>query len=156
MGLFSSIFGGTIKSVASNASFLGAYREASGRSYGGGGWGLDRWRSVIDSHSSIEGIIAEFGLDSEQCPYLSVDGYRNPYTQAYQEEYTQACIEVESLKMMFGSISIDPREIMSMETVEENAYQYACDLANAWYNGAYWIPEEVMEWAWYTLSSHNF
>ena len=39
MGLFSRIFGGkSIRSAATSASFLGAYREAGGQSYSGGGW----------------------------------------------------------------------------------------------------------------------
>lgn len=154
MGLFSSIF----KSIASNTSFLGAYREASGKSYSGGGWGLDRFNSIIDAHSSTEGIVEEWGLDGEACPYMSVDGYANPYTQAWQEEYEKCVIEAEMLNMMMGMFGeeVDPQDLMDMDAVEEDAYQYACDLADAWCDGSEWIPEEIMDWAWYSLSSHNW
>lgn len=154
MGLFSSIFSGLISGIASNTSFVGAYREASGKSYSGGKYGHDRWCSVIDAHSSTEDIVETWELDSESCPYMSVDGYPNPYTQAYQEEYEKCAIEAEIMSM-FGE-EIDPEDLMDMDEVEENAYEYACDLADAWYDGSYWIPEEVMDWAWYDLSDHNY
>ena len=156
MGLFGKIFGSKskVKSVASSASFLGAYREAGGQSYSGGGWGLDRFQSIIDAHSSIEDMVDEFELDDESCPYMSLDGYPNCYTQAYQEELSEAKEEAEILAF-FGEV-IDPEDLMDMDEVEENAYEYACDLAEAWYSGQEWIPEEVMDWAWYDLSDHNY
>ena len=153
MGLFGKIFGNIIKGVASNASFVGSYRVASGKSYSGGGWGLDRFQSIIDAHSSIEDMVDEFELDDESCPYMSLDGYPNCYTQAYQEELNEAKEEAEILAF-FGEV-IDPEDLMDMDEVEENAYEYACDLAEAWYSGQEWIPEEVCDWAWYDLSSHN-
>ena len=153
MGLFGKIFGNIIKGVASNASFVGSYRVASGKSYSGGGWGLDRFQSVIDAHSSIEDMVDEFELDSENSNYMSLDGYPNCYTQAYQEELSEAKEEAEILAF-FGEV-IDPEDLMDMDEVEENAYEYACDLAEAWYSGQEWIPLEVMDWAWYDLSSHN-
>ena len=153
MGLFGKIFGNIIKGVASNASFVGSYRVASGKSYSGGGWGLDRFQSVIDAHSSIEDMVDEWELDDESCPYMSLDGYPNCYTQAYQEELSKAKEEAEILAF-FGEV-IDPEDLMDMDEVEENAYEYACDLAEAWYSGQEFIPEEVMDWAWYDLSSHN-
>ena len=158
MGLFSSIFSGVIKGIASNTSFVGAYREASGKSYGGGGWGLDRFQSVIDAHSSTEEMVEMFALDSESCPYPSVDGYANPYWQAWQEEYDRRVIEAEILNAMMGMFGeeVDPEDLMDMDEVEENAYEYACDLFDAWYDGSYWIPEEVMDYAWYALSDHNY
>lgn len=154
MGLFGKIFGNIIKGVASNASFVGSYRVASGKSYSGGGWGLDRFQSIIDAHSSIEDMVDEFELDDESCPYMSLDGYPNCYTQAYQEERAKAQEEAEILAF-FGEV-IDPEDLMDMDEVDENAYEYACDLAEAWYSGQEWIPEEVMDWAWYDLSDHNY
>ena len=161
MGLFSKIFGGIVKGVASNASFLGSYRVASGKSYSGGGWGLDRFQSIIDAHSSIEDMVDEWDLDSESSNYMSLDGYPNCYTQAYQEEYNKAQEEADMLNMLLDEFDefgeeVDPEDLMDMDAVDENAYEYACDLAEAWYDGQEWIPEEVMEWAWYDLSDHNY
>ena len=153
MGLFGKIFGNIIKGVASNASFVGSYRVASGKSYSGGGWGLDRFQSVIDAHSSIEDMVDEFELDDESCPYMSLDGYPNCYTQAYQEELSEAKEEAEILAF-FGEV-IDPEDLMDMDEVEEDAYEYAEELAQAWLDGDEWIPEEIMDWAWYDLSDHN-
>ena len=158
MGLLSAIFTGIVKGVASNASFVGSYRVASGKSYSGGGWGLDRFQSVIDAHSSIEDMVEEWNLDSEDSNYMSLDGYPNCYAQAYQEELDKAEGKAEIINMLLPPFAeeVEPEELMDMDAVEENAYEYACDLAEAWYDGTEWIPEEVMDWAWYDLSSHNY
>ena len=158
MGLFGKIFGNIIKGVASNASFVGSYRVASGKSYSGGGWGLDRFQSVIDAHSSIEDIVDEWELDDESCPYMSRDGYPNCYTQAYQEEVDKAVEKADIINMLLPPFSeeVDPEDLIDYDKIDENAYEYACDLAEAWYSGDEWIPEEVMDWAWYDLSDHNY
>ena len=161
MGLFSRIFGGksSVISIAKSASTVGGYRVASGKSYSGGGWGLDRFQSIIDAHSSIEDMVDEFELDSEDSNYMSLDGYTNCYTQAFEEELAKAEAEADILNMLlyeFGGEEVDPEDLINMEAVDENAYEYACDLAEAWYSGQEWIPEEVMDWAWYDLSDHNY
>lgn len=158
MGLFSRIFGGgKIKSVASGASFLGAYREASGKSYSGGGWGLDRFNSVVEAHSSVEDMVDEWGIDSEDSKYMSLDGYANCYTQAWTEEYERASEMADIMNMLLAEFGeeIDPEELMDYDRIEENAYEYACELAQAWLDGGEWVPEEIMDWAWYDLSDHN-
>ena len=154
MGLFSKIFGGkSVQSVAQNASFLGAYREAGGKSYSGGGWGLDRFNSIIDAHSSVDDMIDEWGLADEGCRDQSLDGYSNPYTQAYREERERAEEESEVLAMLGEELDADL--LIDWDTVEENAYEYAEELAQAWLDGDEFIPEEICDWAWYDLSSHN-
>lgn len=154
MGLFSRIFGGkSVQSVAQNASFLGAYREAGEQSYDGGGWGLDRFNSIIDAHSSIDDMIEEWGLADEGCRYQSLDGYSNPYTQAYREERERAEEEAEVLAMLGEELDADL--LIDWDTVEENAYEYAEELAQAWLDGDEFIPEEICDWAWWDLSSHN-
>ena len=154
MGLFSRIFGGkSVQSVAQNASFLGAYREAGGQSYSGGGWGLDRFNSIIDAHSSIDDMIEEWGLADEGCRYQSLDGYSNPYTQAYREERERAEEEAEILALFDEIVNVE--DLIDWDAVEENAYEYAEELAQAWLDGDEFIPEEICDWAWWDLSSHN-
>ena len=132
MGLFSRIFGGkSVQSVAQNASFLGAYREAGGQSYSGGGW----------------------GLADEGCRYQSLDGYSNPYTQAYREERERAEEEAEILALFDEIVNVE--DLIDWDAVEENAYEYAEELAQAWLDGDEFIPEEICDWAWWDLSSHN-
>lgn len=133
-------------------SFLQAYR---GLGKGGHcGYGLDRFQDVLDAHASIDDMIGEFGLDDESCEYPSLDGYANPYTQAYEEEY-ERCEEIAAAMAMFD-IEVEPEDLIDWDRVEEMAYEYADELACAWYDGTEWIPEEVMDWAWYTLSGHNY
>ena len=154
--VFSSIFGGksSVRSIAKSASTVGGYRVASGKSYGGGGWALDRFNSIVDAHSSVEDLVDEFELDDESCPYMSVDGYRNPYMQAYIEALEEAQEEAAAILAMLGE-EVDPLDLINWFEVEEDAYEYACDLVKAWLDGSYWIPEEILDYAWYELSRHN-
>lgn len=158
MGLFSRIFGGggksKVKSIASNTSFLGAYREASGKDASGGGWGLDRFNSIVDAHSGVEDLVDTFEIYDEGSNYQSLDGYANCYSQAWQEEYEKACIEAVIFEML--GIPVDPEELMDYDKVEEDAYDYACELVEAWLDGGEWVPEDVMDYAWYGLSDHNY
>ena len=152
MGLFSKIFGSgkrsAVASAATSISFLEAY---NGRKTGG--WGLDRFNSVVEAHSSVEDIVEEFEIDGEDSRYMSPDGYRNCWTQAYQEQREQAEFEAEILAMLGEDVSAD--ELIDWDIVEENAYEYACELVQNWLDGSEWIPEEIMEYAWYDLSDHN-
>ena len=132
-------------------SFLQVYR---GLGKGGhSGYGLDRFRDVLDAHASIDEMIEEFGLDDEGCEYPSIDGYANPYTQAYEEEYERA--EELAAALSLFDIEIQPEDLIEWDRVEEMAYEYADELACAWYDGDEWVPAEIMDWAWYDLSGHN-
>lgn len=142
-----------LKMLGESFTFLSEYRRAGGQDPSGGGWGLDRFNSVVDAHSSPMGIVEEFELDQEDCVYMSVDGYENPYMQAYEEEYERA--EVKAQILQAAGVDIDPEDLMNWERVDRDALKYGLDLANAWLDGSEWIPEEVMDWAWYTLSGHN-
>lgn len=160
MGLFSRIFGGKskVKSVASGTSFLGAYREASGKDANWGGWGLDRFNSIVDAHSSVEDLVDMFEIYDEGSKYMSLDGYTNCYTQAWQEEYERASVEADILNMLLAPFGeeVEPEELMDYDKIEEDAYEYACELVEAWLDGGEWVPEEVMDFAWYGLSDHNY
>ena len=151
MGLFSKIFsafsGGT-KQAAANTSFLQTY------SGGSGGWGLDRFNSIISAHSSAEDIVDEFGLDQDGRGYMSVDGEEDSYTQAYNEALVKAEAVSIQIEEMIG-ISIAPEDLIDEDEVAERAYSLALRLVGEWLSGATWIPEEVMEWAWYDVSDHN-
>lgn len=160
MGLFSRIFGGKskVKSIASGTSFLGAYREASGKDANWGGWGLDRFNSIVDAHSSVEDLVDMFEIYDEGSKYMSLDGYANCYTQAWQEEYERASVEADILNMLLAPFGeeVEPEELMDYDKIEEDAYEYACELVEAWLDGGEWVPEEVMDYAWYGLSDHNY
>ena len=160
MGLFSRIFGGKskVKSVASSTSFLGAYREASGKDPNWGGWGLDRFNSVVDAYSSPEDLVEMFQIDGEGSNYMSLDGYANCYTHAWQEEYERASVEADILNMMLAPFGeeVYAEELMDYDKIEEDAYDYACELVEAWLDGGEWVPEEIMDYAWYALSDHNY
>lgn len=153
MGLLSKIFGFG-KSIGTKASFLGSYRAASGRSYSGGGWGLARFNSIVDAHSSVEDLIEEFSIDSEDSNYMSLNGYPNCYTEAYEQEKEKAEIEAEILEALGIEID-DIEELMDFDQIEQDAFDYAVDLVSAWLDGGEWVPQEIMDFAFYDLSDHN-
>ena len=52
-------------------------------------------------------------------------------------------------------VEVDVEELMDMDKVEEDAYDYACELADLYIDGMTWIPEEMLDWAYYDVSDHN-
>ena len=152
MGLLSAVFQGFVEWAAKSTSLDSAYAESKGgRSKG---IALDRFRSIVDAHSDIEGIVEEFHLNEQGCGYQSLDGYDDCWTQAYEEEYQRAEVKSMIIEATTG-IYIEPEDLIDWDRVEEDAYNYALELAGAWYEGGDWIPEEVLDWAFYDLSDHN-
>lgn len=152
MGLLSGIF----KGGKSNTGIISGRNPGKGwidankfnRAKGGfaGGYGAYTFRNIIDAHSSSDDIVEEFGLDREDAPY------GNCYQRAYKEEYRNAIVEMMLAMDFFG----DPEDYIDWDAVEEAAYDYAIELAERWINGDEWIPEEVIEWAYYDVSGHNW
>lgn len=99
---------------------------------------LKRFNSIMDAHCSIDDIIEENGLDEPGCRYPSPEGYRNCYEQARDE------IEDEGI---IGALAF--------YEIQMRAYEIAEELVDCWLNGEIWIPEEVLDWAWYEVSDHN-
>lgn len=56
---------------------------------------------------------------------------------------------------MFGGDS-DPEDYIDWDEVEEKAHDYAIELAEKWISGSEWIPEDVLDWAYYDVSDHNY
>ena len=140
MGLFSKLFGGKVRNAATHTSFLQTY------SGGSGGWGLDRFNSIIKAHSSVEDIIEQFDIDKEGSDY-------DCYDRAYAEAMAQAKISA-AVASALGE-EVDPEDFIDEEEVQDRAHQYAEELVKRWLSGAEWIPEDVMDWAWYEVSDHN-
>lgn len=46
-------------------------------------------------------------------------------------------------------------EFMDIDELEKKAREYACEFAQKWYDGSEWIPSEVLDWGYYTISDHN-
>lgn len=130
-------------------AFLQAY------SGGSGGWGLERFNSIVKAHSDVEGIIERFDLDEEGCEYPSLDGYENCWTQAWEEEMEKFIAIIAGMDFDEPDDEPDPEDLIDRDTVDAKAHHYAKQLAEAWLSGEEWIPEEVMDWAWYELSGHN-
>lgn len=109
------------------------------------GYGAVTFRNIIDAHSDADEIVQEFGLDQEDA------AYGNCYQRAYKECYAQAVIEM----MMAMDFTGDPEDYIDWDELEELAYEYAIELAEDYISGQQWIPQEIIDWAYYSVSSHN-
>lgn len=151
MGLFSKIFSKATSKWSRNIKLSTLYSASAGKV--DRGIALARFNSIVDAHSSVEDIVEEFEIDGEDSEYQSLDGYDNCFTQSFEEEYERCEAEAELLSE-FG-IDVDPEELIDWERVFEDAYNYATMLVVAWLDGSEWIPEEILDWAWYDVSDHN-
>ncbi len=46
-------------------------------------------------------------------------------------------------------------DFIDWDEIEKNAYAYAEEYAQRLYDGSCWIPPEILQWGYYTISSHN-
>ncbi|WP_099466702.1 hypothetical protein [Konateibacter massiliensis] len=76
------------------------------------------------------------------------------------EQATQLRLTATNLQMQidvnYSAIDmLTIEQFVNYDEVEKNAYSSAIDFAKTWINGDTWIPEEVLSWAYYEISSHN-
>lgn len=161
MGFFSSIFGGGRKGKSSGvvsgknpgSAWTAANRFNKARGGVAGGYGAITFGNIMNAHCSADDIVDEFGLDTEDCSYRHPHYGTTPWMQAYREAHAEAMIEVMELALM--GIDADIDDVIDWEQVEDDAYDYAVDLAELYIAGQTWIPSEIIEWAYYDISSHN-
>lgn len=157
MGLFSKIFGGGKKSsgIVSGKNpgkgWIEANRFNKARGGFAGGYGAITFGNIINADSSPDDIVGEFGLDQQDAEYG--DCYQRAYDEAYQKASFEAEM-INALEGMFGE-EVDTEDLIDYEEVEENAYNYAIELAESWIDGGEWIPDDVLDWAYYDVSDHN-
>lgn len=142
--MFSSIFG---KKKSSSSGFIQAAKYNKPRGGFTGGYGAWTFRNIIEAHSSAEDIVEEFGLDQEGA------AYGDCWDRALRE-VKQEAVEESLLMSILNFFTGDDLEFDYGE-VEKRAYDYAIELADSWINGEVWIPRDVLDWAYYVLSSHN-
>jgi predicted nucleic acid-binding Zn-ribbon protein len=62
--------------------------------------------------------------------------------------------EIASFYDEIESTSIE--ELIDYDEMEKRALELACDFAQEWIDGRTWIPIEVLNWAYYDVSDHNW
>lgn len=159
MGLFSALFGGKKSYGVHSGSnppsqgWVTANRFNQARGGHAGGYGAITFGNIINAHSGADEIVDEFGLDQEGCaykhPYLGTTCWNYAYREALQEA------QEEAMGLAFLGIDIDPEDLIDWDQVEDDAYDYAIELADLYISGATWIPYEILEWAYYEVSDHN-
>ena len=154
MGLFSGLFRGRssgsriVSGRNPGRGWTEANRFNKARGGAAGGYGAWTFGNIMNAHGSAEDIVEEFSLDSEECSYGHPLLGTTCYMYAYQQAYQEAMIEA----MLVGG---DPEDFINWEQVEEDAYEYACELGQMYIDGQTWIPSEILEWAYYDVSGHN-
>lgn len=159
MGIFSSIFGGGSKgagTIHSGKNSQWAYANRFNQARGGhaGGYAAITFGNIMSAHCSEDDIIEEFYLDQEDCsykhPYLGMTCWMKAYQEALQEA------QAEAMAMQMMGVDVDPEDLIDWAQVEDDAYDYAVDLANLYISGQIWIPGEILDWAYYDISDHNW
>lgn len=70
---------------------------------------------------------------------------------------TEAMELLSQIKTYYSEIEmLTIEQFIDDEVVKQNAFQYACEFAEKWVNGEVWIPTDVLSWAYYEVSDHNF
>ena len=152
MGLFSGLFGRSKRgNIYSGKNPPQGFIDAAkfGKTKGGFAGGYCGWTfgNIMRAHSSPEEIVEEFGLDQEDCPY------GNCYARAYREVWQEAALQAIALVPFGNAIEVDG--MIDFGEVQERAYEYAIELAEQYINADIWIPEEIINWAYYDVSDHN-
>lgn len=152
MGLFSGLFGGSKRgNVYSGKNPPKGFIDAAkfGKTKGGfaGGYGAWTFGNIINAHSSPEEIVEEFGLNEQGCPYGN----------CYQKAYNECRQEAMLLYVLAGGflMGLELDDFIDYGEVEDRAYEYAVQLAESYINGDVWIPRDIIDWAYYTVSDHN-
>lgn len=78
-------------------------------------------------------------------------------TEALIEELEMEITEIEiEIEDWYSEIELlDPEEFVDETEVENLAFEYACEFAQNWIDGNVFIPEDVLDWAYYVVSDHN-
>ena len=157
MGLFSGLFRKSTPKIVSgkNPGSGWVYANRFNKARGGraGGYGAITFGNIMNAHSDAEEITDVWELDGEGCEFIHPDFGTNCYDKAYQEEYLKAM----GIAMMMVALGIpaDPEDFIDWDAVYENAYEYACQLAQMYIDGQTWIPKPIIQWAYYDVSGHN-
>lgn len=162
MGIFSKIFGGGNKITRGkivngrNPGKGYVYANRFNRARGGfaGGYGAWTFGNIMNAHSDAEEIVATFGLDQKGCGYVHPDLGMSCYNYAYQEELEEATEELMEA-ILKGEEDAELKDFIDWDQIEEDAYEYACELADMYIKGSTWIPIAILEWAYYEVSDHN-
>lgn len=158
MGFISQIFSGLGKGISSGIvsgknpgkGWVEANRFNKAKGGYAGGYGAITFGNIIRAHGDEEEIVEEFGLDQPECIYDHPHFGMNCYMYAYNEALEQAV----AMSIIMGGM-VDPEELIDEEQVEEDAHEYALELAGMYINGEIWIPYEILHWAYYDVSDHN-
>lgn len=168
MGFFSKLFGGnksnTVKIVhgaTHGKDWITASRFNQAKGGFAGGYAAITFGNIINAHSCAEDIVDEFGLDEEGCEYCDCYSQALAIVTAEAEE-EMAMDTIDSIFEIFdgdsaeiGMDDLDIEDYIDYEEVEELAYEMAVEVAQTWIDGSAWIPDDVLDWAYYEVSDHN-
>ncbi|MCM1526693.1 MAG: hypothetical protein NC091_05545 [Bacteroides sp.] len=73
--------------------------------------------------------------------------------EALRTEAAELQMEIEHYDDEIDMLNIE--EFIDYDTVESNAFEYACEFAQQWIDGSVWISPDVLSWAFYEVSDHN-
>ena len=99
---------------------------------------LEEIEEALDWIADLEQLISELTEDITFC----------------EEGMIALELEIETLYDEIYALDVED-DCLDWDEVERKAYVYACELAETYIDGDEWIPEEVLDWAYYDVSDHN-
>lgn len=141
---------GTAASIrAANAHDKASSSDGYGggsKGIGGGSGGMDAltaFQNIVEAHCGVSGIVD----DCDPCSY---------YPQDELERMAEIALGIEGIPWRNGIYDKD-KDGMDFEE-EVAAYideVLPTEIAMKWLDGDLYIPSEVLDWAFYTISDHN-
>lgn len=104
---------------------------------------------------------AEFTEDPDEAEELIAEA------EALEQEAQELLEQAETLRASAAELQaeidgyysemdfLNIEEFIDYDSVEDNAFLYACEFAQQWIDGTVWIPMDVLSWAFYEVSDHN-
>lgn len=131
----------TYESATRSESFGGKSKGT-----GGGRGGMDAltaFQNILTAHGGVQRIVDE----TDPCSY---------YDDDFLEGLAEIALGIVGIPWKNGIYDKDLDEVDFEEEVEAYIeFVLPTDIAMQWLSGELWIPEEVLDWAFYEVSDHN-
>lgn len=137
--------------IAAYNRAMGQHRESrSSKTFGGGSKGIGGGYGGMDALTAFQNIMeAHIGGGEDIAAHIDVEQYYDLLQEAVQR------LELEGIPWQNGIYDKDRDGIDFEEEVEALMERLPALIAQEWLDGDRYIPEDVLDWAFYEVSDHN-
>ena len=128
-------------------------KAKSSSSYGGGSKGIGGGSGGMDALTAFQNIInahGDAGMVAEECDPCSY------YDKEQLEAWAEEALGLQGIPWKNGIYDKDKDGVDFEEEIQAYIDEVLpFDIATKWLEGELYIPSDVCEWAFYTVSDHN-